>query len=88
MIDLYPELSKVKEESTSDKRKIVIANFTKKYYSEHEIDLENKNKTINGEWESVSEGYFSGSTQYSAIVAGHKETIFVTYLFSTVIQDF
>lgn len=57
IIGMYPELSKAKK-VVDIERRVVIADFTKKYYSEHKTKLENKLKEINDNWSSVSQEYF------------------------------
>ncbi len=58
IIDIYPELAKAKE-VVDIERRVVIADFTKKYYSDHKVELENKLKKIESEWGVSSKDYFS-----------------------------
>lgn len=56
---MYPELSKAKE-VVNIERRVIIADFTKKYYADHKTELEQKIKEIEKEWISVADGYYSG----------------------------
>lgn len=62
IIMMYPELSKAKEVVDTERR-VVIADFTKKYYADHKTDLEQKIKEIEKEWNTVANSYFSGVDQ-------------------------
>ena len=62
IIDIYPELAKAKE-VTGQERRVLIADFTKKYYSEHKTELDAKLREIREEWELVASSYFSGVDQ-------------------------
>ncbi len=59
IVELYPELQKIKELNESDKRN-EIANFTNKYYSKNEALLKNILKDIKEDWKSIANYYFRG----------------------------
>lgn len=62
IINLYPELAKARK-VVDIERRVVIADFTKKYYSEHKVDIEKKLNEINKGWESVAKEYFTSVNQ-------------------------
>lgn len=62
IIKLYPELAKAKE-VTGEERRVVIVDFTKKYYSDYETELDKKLKEISDDWESVARSYFASVDQ-------------------------